>query len=585
MMIDFTYKMHCLKALRLVFIALIMMGGAPLEAKAQTKEYGDNQEVTLKRKQILGSGYSDTNDLNIADVIDRYNAVDQNENTYATLKARKFGVDLPPLLSIEYAGEAGLQMNYANTVGANTTTYIKIDEPIAEGFNIDLLGAVGGLLGLLKENLIITEVYNGGNALATSDYETNIARGGDGTIYLMVTPSQSYTGVKFKLRVESNLLNISLGSGLDMNVYEAFYFSDTAGTECGLPFSTYYTDSGLNIGLLEYQDRNLENAIDGDEATYSQLKQGALLGGSVAGSQSQFFDFHSSSSEEASLNVLLSIASNGVLNTDLLGSSEVILYNNNEVVYQRSIVSSLLNNTNLLDLLDNGDPVKLTFAPGRSFDRAEVRLTSPVGLSLLGSAVRIHDIQRYDDAAGCINPAIGPTPSPTNDPFDQASCSSDLIDFDNVDFAQRAVDGNNETYATLHADAGGLLVSGPTAGFIEMDLGETVPANKTTYVRINYDEDVLDRLVGGSLGKLVGDLANDLLLGNQYFEVEAKNGSNTVLSRTSTDAFEGTSNGAVTLVQDNIGRYYIAITPDSDYDRIRITNHVTAVLSTGKKHL
>src|SRR5699024_2619493 len=204
------------------------------------------------------------------------------------------------------------------------------------------------------------------------------------------------------------------------------------------------------------------------------------------------------------------------------------------------------------------------------------------GFKLLSAGFRTYDVERLGDAAGCPNPEIAAVPSATPDPFDEASCSSDLIDFDNVDFAQRAVDGNNESYATIYADAGNLLVSGPTAGFIEMDLG-SVPANQTTYVRIGYDEDVLDALLGGSLGKLVGDLANNLLLGNQYIQVEALDGSNIVLNENSSDAFEGQADGVVSLVEDNIGRYYLAITPDSDYTGIRITNHVTAVLSTGKQ--
>src|SRR5699024_9544485 len=63
----------------------------------------------------------------------------------------------------------------------------------------------------------------------------------------------------------------------------------------------------------------------------------------------------------------------------------------------------------------------------------------------------------------------------------------------------------------------------------------------------------------------------------------ALNGSNIVLHENSSDAFEGQADGVVSLVEDDIGRYYIAITPDSDYTGIRITNHVTAVLSTGKQ--
>ena len=276
------------------------------------------------------------------------------------------------------------------------------------------------------------------------------------------------------------------------------------------------------------------------------------------------------------------MSSSGLLDLDLLGATEVIFYQGEDIVHERSLKSSLLHNTNALDLLDSGVPVMVTFAPGRAFDRIELRLNSPIGLDLISAAFRIFDVQRYDDAAGCINPEIDPIPTATANPFEDPSCASELIDFENVDFAQRAVDGNNESYATIYASSGQLLGSDPFAGYIEMDLGQ-VSANQTTYVRIGYDEDVLDRLLGGSLGVLVADLANDLLLGNQYIQVQAKNGNTIVLDEDSSQAFEGTADGVVTIVEDNIGRYYLAITPDSDYDRIRITNHVEAALSTGKQ--
>ena len=581
-----TYKRYSKKRLfywrRLYsfILPLLMLTSFVQQSYAQTKEYADSQTNGKNRATILlgaiSGGYNSTNDANIANVENPNNAVDGNETTYATMKARNVS-----LLIADFSGEAWLQMNYANTVEANKTTYIKIDEPTTTGLNLDLLETVGGLLGLLDENILISEAYDD-NDNPISSVSSTMTRDGEGNIYLAVTPSEDYDGVRIKLRSQSALLGLSLGGGLDMKVYDAFYYTD--GEDCGRPVMTYFEDSGVNIALLDFEDRNLENAIDSDTTSYSTVKQTALLNVNVAGAQSQVFNFASSSSETATLNIKLLLGSGGVLNADLLGAAEVILYNGAEKVYQRSLQSSLLNNTDLLSLLQNGEPITMTFAPGREFDRAEVRLTSPVGVSLLGDALKIYDVQRYDEnVSGCKNPEIADLPDPTDDPFDEASCSSDLIDFDNVDFAQRAVDGNNESYATIYADAGSLLVSGPTAGFIEMDLGQTVPANKTTYVRINYDEDVLDRLVGGSLGKLVSDLANNLLLGNQYFEVEAKNGNSSVLKEKSSDAFEGTADGVVTLVQDDIGRFYIAITPDSDYDRIRITNHVTAVLSTGKK--
>jgi len=564
--------------LGVLFLLLVWM---PEQSLAQTKEYVKDQANGKNRATIflgaLSGGYNSTNGTTVANVENPGNAADGSETTYATMIAKNLSV-----LVADFSGEAWLQMNYSSQVIANTTTYIKIDEPTSTGFSLDVLELVGGLLGLLDENIIIPEVYNGPNRVSSPNVHSTMVRDSDGNIYLAVSSSEAYTGVRVKLRSQSNLLGLSLGGGVELNIYDAFHLTNAP--TCGGPLYTYYEDSGLNIELLDFNNQHLNRAIDNDMNTYSLLKSGALLGVSVVGSMSQSFNFITESTETSTLNIKLALGAGGLINTDLLGSIQILLYDaNNQVVYDQVLQSSLLNNTDVLTLLRTGAPATLTFAPGRKFARAKVKLNSTAGVNLLGNGVRVYDVRRYDGIETCANPEIAALPTPTSTPFETPSCASRLIDFDNVDFAQRAVDGNNESHATLYADSGNLLVSGPTAGFIEMDLGQTVPANKTTYVRINYDEDVLDRLVGGSLGKLVGDLANNLLLGNQYFEVEAKNGDTAVLTGTSSNAFEGTSNGAITMVQDNIGRYYIAITPNVTYNRIRITNNVVALLSTGKK--
>src|SRR5690606_31055403 len=115
------------------------------------------------------------------------------------------------------------------------------------------------------------------------------------------------------------------------------------------------------------------------------------------------------SPEESTLNIKLALGSGGAVNTDLLGGIEVVLTkwndttNQNDIVYRRSLQSGLLNNTDALTLLQSGGAATLTFAPGRAFDRAEVRLNSTVGLSVLGNGVRIYDVQRYDGTT-CVNP-------------------------------------------------------------------------------------------------------------------------------------------------------------------------------------
>jgi len=524
-------------------------------------------------------------------VIDPNNAT-LNDNTYARLLAS------PGVAAGIGSYEGVIELQFASAIPADQWSYVRIgaDNTLLRAL---LGGSLGNTLGTILGGVLLgnqefevdvrnntTSVLTRTNTQGFNTDRVKLITDGNGSSYIAVKPSQTYNRIRISNR---SITLVGLGTEYYLDVYNAFTYSNATGA-CGRPFGTSFDGSGgLGLQVADLNNQYLERAIDTDANSYSLLKSSGVLDLSVARSFSQYFYFATTSPSQSTLNIKLSLGSGGVINTDLLGGIEVILTkwntstNQNDVVYRRSLQSGLLNNTNALTLLQSGGAATLTFAPGREFDKAEVRLNSTVGLSVLGNGVRIYDVQRYDGTPTCINPEIAPIPSATTGPFDQASCATSLVDFNNVDFAQYAIDVNNETYARLNADAGNLLVSGPTAGFIELDMGTTLPANRTTYVRINYDKDVLDRLVGGSLGKLVSDLANNLLLGNQYFEVAAKNNTTTVLLDDSRAAFANTSNGLITVVQDNIGRFYLAITPSAPYNRIRITNHITALLPTGKK--
>src|SRR5690625_2299933 len=539
-----------------------------------SEEYGETQGKALAQYELKSNqGVSGETNVNTDD------------DTYAEVKA--YGGAALGLGS--YSGS--IQMKFDGNIPGDQWSYMRVD---LDGGLIDALlgGSLGDLLGGLLSGILLGDLtieVSALNSSGTTVLTRNSDQGfgtdrvrlmetGEGHFLIGLKPDQEYNRVKFKASSRTLLL----GTIFTNKVYNAFTFDDI-GNDCGRPLATSFDGGGgIDLKVADLNDQYLGRAIDEDMDSYSQLKSTAVLGVDLGSTLSQYFYFPTKSPETATVNVKLALGSGGLVNTDLLGAIEVVLYNDNDIVYHRSLQSSLLNNTDLLNLLDSGDPVMITLAPGREFDRMQIKLNSPVGLNLLGNGVKIYDVQRYDDAAGCPNSEVD-DPSATNDPFDIASCAVGLIDFDNVDFAQRAVDGNNESYATIHADAGTFLVNGPVSGYIEVDLGEILPAKKTTYVRIGYDEDVLDRLLGGSLGKLVADLGNNLLLGNQYIQVEAKNGATTVLDQRSSDAFEGTADGVVTLVEDDIGRPYLAITPNEAYDRLRISNHVTAVLPTGKK--
>src|SRR5690625_3580485 len=564
-----------------LILASVQYGGAQGKVLAdEVTDMSGNDKMT----SLLGCGTLGLQPCYDPTVQNPNNALTE-DNTYARLLAS------PGLLAGLASYKGVIELKFSETRPADSWSYVQIDGDVTllrallGGSLGELLGDVLGVVLLGNQEITIDARMGSSSVLSRSSNQSfstervKLLSDENDNFFLGIRPANEYD----RIRITNDIGSLSgLGSEVILDVYNAFYFDDT-GDDCGRPFATSFDGGGgIDLAVADLNDQYLGRAIDEDMDSYSQLKSTAVLGVDLGSTLSQYFYFPTKSPETATVNVKLALGSGGLVNTDLLGAIEVVLYNDNDIVYHRSLQSSLLNNTDLLNLLDSGDPVMITLAPGREFDRMAIKLNSPVGLSLLGNGVKIYDVQRYDDAAGCPNSEVD-DPSATNDPFDIASCAVGLIDFDNVDFAQRAVDGNNESYATIHADAGTFLVNGPVSGYIEVDLGEILPAKKTTYVRIGYDEDVLDRLLGGSLGKLVADLGNNLLLGNQYIQVEAKNGATTVLDQRSSDAFEGTADGVVTLVEDDIGRPYLAITPNEAYDRLRISNHVTAVLPTGKK--
>src|SRR5690625_2315632 len=204
------------------FLMMILLILASISyGSAQDKQYATSQENGKNRATIilgaLSTGYSSTTNSSIANVENPDNAVDADENTYATMKARNVSV-----LLVDYSGEAWLQMNFPNTIEANTTTYIKIGEPETKGLSLDLLETVGGLLGLLDENIVITEVYNENTQIGTGNVSTTMTRDGDGEIYLDVTTSQNYTGIRSMMSSQSILLVIYYVGGVVMYGYVAF---------------------------------------------------------------------------------------------------------------------------------------------------------------------------------------------------------------------------------------------------------------------------------------------------------------------------------------------------------------------------
>ncbi|WP_420834569.1 immunoglobulin domain-containing protein, partial [Flavobacterium suncheonense] len=134
---------------------------------------------------------------------------------------------------------------------------------------------------------------------------------------------------------------------------------------------------------------------------------------------------------------------------------------------------------------------------------------------------------------------------------------------------------SDNSYATLNSYGGVAVGIGSYNGKIELEFPSVVPANKTTFVKIDFDQDVLNALIGGNLGGELADLLGTVVLGNHYFTITAKNNTTTVVSYSSQNIFS-TESGK--LIRDVNGNFYFAITPNQPYNRIEVTDHTNALL-------
>ncbi|TKC60030.1 T9SS type B sorting domain-containing protein [Pedobacter hiemivivus] len=142
---------------------------------------------------------------------------------------------------------------------------------------------------------------------------------------------------------------------------------------------------------------------------------------------------------------------------------------------------------------------------------------------------------------------------------------------------------NSETsFARVNSTAGVALDIGAYQGELELKFPTTVAAGKTAYIRINVNNpDLLNSLLGGSLGNLLADVVGTVVLGDRYFQAGARMGTgsgNNVISANSSNPF-ATDN--VKIIKDVNGYFYIAITPQMPYDRVYVKDFTKAILGLG----
>ncbi|AWH75606.1 hypothetical protein DCS32_15980 [Dokdonia sp. Dokd-P16] len=163
----------------------------------------------------------------------------------------------------------------------------------------------------------------------------------------------------------------------------------------------------------------------------------------------------------------------------------------------------------------------------------------------------------------------------------EQSFATTILNQENVDNANLSVNEDLTDFAEVRANSGTLFF-GAYDGVLELAYGELLPANTTSYIKIETEDDLLPSLLGGSLGNLLADVLGIVLIGNQEFTVKALNGNTTVLSAVSSDP--NTFSGARTqIVTDAQGDYYIALTPDQPYSSIEITNSIGSLIGLNQE--
>lgn len=147
-----------------------------------------------------------------------------------------------------------------------------------------------------------------------------------------------------------------------------------------------------------------------------------------------------------------------------------------------------------------------------------------------------------------------------------------------VDGKDNATLDNND-YASVKSYGGALLGIGRYSGELQLTFAQNVPANRTTFIRIGYDQTLLNTLLGGNLGSSLASVLGNVLLGDHFFTVGARDaGGSTVLTGSSNAAFSTTN---IKLVRDAQGNYYLAVTPTVEYRSVFIKDVTnTLLLST-----
>jgi hypothetical protein len=326
---------------------------------------------------VTGSGMSQTKQFATGTPVTSNDAFNQNVTDAAlaadTNLATKARITSPPSAS-RY-----IELVFNAPVAANTPVYVKIDMqdnqlPALLGGALSNLvsDALGGVLG--GQNIRIqaksgtAQVVLDSNQSLYSGYTNQrlkVVRDAGGSYFVMIIPNAAFD----RIRITNTVPVISTSKWVD--VYGAYYLDGAQ--DCGIANYTSFSGAGL-LNVATTGVYNAHYAIDDDISNYSSLNLG-LLGVGTYVEQTVYFEGSSAADDVYTAKFKISPA---LVQLGLLNNIQIISYN--EGSETGTINLSSLISADLLGLLNNDQPVSVSFTPGAA-DMVTLRLSGLVNAS------------------------------------------------------------------------------------------------------------------------------------------------------------------------------------------------------------
>jgi gliding motility-associated-like protein/uncharacterized repeat protein (TIGR01451 family) len=163
-----------------------------------------------------------------------------------------------------------------------------------------------------------------------------------------------------------------------------------------------------------------------------------------------------------------------------------------------------------------------------------------------------------------------------------ATTATEVSTGNHVDNIENAT-SKNDLFATVNSNGGFLLGTGAYSGELKLEFSSTVPANTTTYIKVDdLEKGLFNTLLGGSLGNLLADAGGTTAFGDHFVQVTALDNSGIVVDTGNTNNLFNTpllfTTVPLKVLKNKDGDIFITITPTEDYKAVVIKDVTDALL-------